>query len=94
MPAGTGMRPAVSADYFNYVCPPSARVAITYSSSSAGQESNGLDIVNWWRERLNEDDIRNISCLEIRETESRIFDAQSVYLTFKYNPFYCFFFSF
>ena len=48
--------------------------------------------MNWWRERLNEDDIRNISCLEIRETESRIFDAQSVYLTFKYNPFYYFFF--
>lgn len=74
----SSMHRAISKRYFDYICPPSARVAITYSSSFVGQDANGLDIVNWWRERLNQDDVRNVSCLEIREVESRIFDVQSV----------------
>jgi len=84
----SSMHRAISKRYFDYICPPSARVAITYSSSFVGQDANGLDIVNWWRERLNQDDVRNVSCLEIREVESRIFDEQSVLFTSKQASFY------
>lgn len=79
----TSMNRAISADYFDYICPPSARVSIKYSSPFVGNEGNGLDIVNGWRERLNKDDVRNTSCLEIRETESRIFDVKSVHFILK-----------
>ena len=68
------MHRVISACYFDYICLPSARAAITYSSSFVGQDPNGLHMVNWWRERLNQDDVRNVSCLEIREVEGRIFD--------------------
>ncbi|KAF8801778.1 hypothetical protein BYT27DRAFT_7114216 [Phlegmacium glaucopus] len=71
----TSMHRAISTDYFEYICPPKSRVSITYSSSSVGEEANGVDIVNWWRKRLNEDDVRHISCLQIREEKSRVFDA-------------------
>jgi hypothetical protein len=50
------MHRAISARYFDYICPPSARAAITYSLSFVGQDANGLDIGNWWRERFNQDD--------------------------------------
>jgi hypothetical protein len=84
------MHRAISARYFDYICPPSARAAITYSLSFIGQDANGLDIMNWWRERFNQDDVRNVSCLEIREVETRIFDVhwQSVLFTYKQASFY------
>lgn len=77
----TSMHRAISTDYFEHVCPPSARVSITYSSSFVGQDANGVEIVSWWRDRLDQDDVRNTSCIEIRETESRIFDAESVFFS-------------
>ena len=82
------MHRVISARYFDYICLPSARAAITYSSSFVRQDPNGLHMVNWWRERLNQDDVRNVSCLEIREVEGRIFDVQSVLFTSKQASFY------
>ncbi|KIM37719.1 hypothetical protein M413DRAFT_30654 [Hebeloma cylindrosporum] len=70
---------AVSAEYFEFVCPPSRRVEIIYGQDPiAGPPPNApaADILTWWRKRLQQDDVREEKCVVVRERRRRIFDSE------------------
>jgi len=75
---------SISAEYFDYICPPSERVEIVYgspgdeeSSTSKPYPKNGasaMEIFDWWSTRLSQPDVRDSRCLLAREYRRRIMD--------------------
>ncbi|KAF8147861.1 hypothetical protein B0H34DRAFT_277178 [Crassisporium funariophilum] len=72
---------AISAEYYEHVCPRSTRASIVYSWDSlrdgrnVDQDADGVEIIDWWRKRLSEGDVRDAQCLEVRESQRRVFDS-------------------
>ncbi|KAH9476504.1 Strobilurin A biosynthesis cluster protein l1 [Psilocybe cubensis] len=77
-------RSSISAEYFEHICPPSRRVEIVYDWPSDHVPENagppdpvadGIDILDWWLERLEHEDVRREPCVVIKEQKRRVWDS-------------------
>ncbi|KAF8956839.1 hypothetical protein BDZ97DRAFT_1613701, partial [Flammula alnicola] len=72
-------RRAISSEYFEHVCPPTPKPptisGLRVDAPGPPDGSDGVQIVDWFRERLSRDDVRGRRCVLVREEERRVFDA-------------------
>ncbi|KAF8886706.1 hypothetical protein CPB84DRAFT_1787382 [Gymnopilus junonius] len=78
----------VSAEYFEHVCPPRKRVEISYDYGSdsegdrtqtaslppLGGDADGPEILQWWVNRLSQDDVKDEQCVVVKETKHKVWD--------------------